>query len=222
MTKSEQAKKIIAPSILAADFGRLADETKRCEDAGADRIHIDVMDGHFVKNFTLGPRAVAAINGATELFLEVHIMIYNPFDYIERFVEAGADMIIFHVEATEDVADILQFIHTCNIKAGLALNPETSLSMALKYLGQCDQLLLMTVNPGFGGQPFIPEVLDKIQLAREQCQQNAIQLDIEVDGGITFDTAKQCTDAGANVLTSGTYLFKEKNMQKAIEQMRNL
>lgn len=215
----------IAASILAGDFGILAEEAKRIEDSGADYLHLDVMDGHFVQNLTMGPQVVAAVNRATDMFLEVHLMIYNPFSYIERFIEAGADRIIFHFEATEDVDDTLEYIRKCSIQAGLAFCPETSMSMIPKYLDRCDMILLMTVNPGFGGQAFMPEVLEKIQFTREVCEKLNIYkggvtaadrssaeqhapFDIEVDGGINAETAKQCIDAGANVIVAGTYLFK--------------
>lgn len=165
----------IEPSILAGDFGRLADEAKRLEDAGADGIHIDIMDGHFVPNLTLGPRAVAAIRKATSLFLDVHLMIYNPFDYIETFAAAGVDRITFHFEATEDVDDTLVFIRRCGKKAGLAFRPETSFSMVHKYLTLCDLILFMTVSPGFGGQQFMPEMVEKVRLARESCDRSNIR-----------------------------------------------
>src|SRR3990167_9190215 len=135
---------LIAPSILSGDFGYLADAAKRAEDAGADLLHVDIMDGHFVKNLTLGPRALQSINKATSLFLDVHLMMYNPFDYVERFIEAGADRITFHFEATEEVEETLAYIRKCNVKAGLAFSPETSESMVLKYLEKCDLILLMT------------------------------------------------------------------------------
>lgn len=233
----------IAPSILSGDFGYLADEAKRIEDSGADLLHIDIMDGHFVPNLTLGPRAVAAINRATNMFLEVHLMIYNPFDYIERFVEAGADRIIFHFEATEDVDETIQYIRKCGIKAGLAFCPETSMSMVTNFLTKCDAILLMTVHPGFGGQEFMPEVLDKIRFTRETCNRLDIRqggvvvkdtkkahsgkgeelippLDIEVDGGINLETACACYEAGANVFVSGTYLFEQPNLTEAVRVMR--
>lgn len=224
----------ICPSILSGDFGRLADEAKRLEQAGADAIHIDIMDGHFVPNLTLGPRAVLAIRKATKLFLDVHIMIYNPYDYIEAFIQSGADRITFHFEATEDVDDTIAFIRRCGKKAGLAFRPETSFSMIPKYLEMCDLILLMTVSPGFGGQKFMPEVVEKIQLTREYCQKHGIRqggiikpgvslppFDIQVDGGIDRETAKICVEAGANVLVSGNYLFHQPDMKKAIENLRH-
>ncbi len=229
----------VEPSIFAADFGHLADEAKRIEDAGADAIHFDIMDGHFVPNLSLSPRGLAAVNRATDLFLDVHIMVYNPFDYIERLVEAGADQITFHVEATEDVEDTLQFIKKCGVKAGLAFCPETSESFIPKYLDKCDMILLMTVNPGFGGQAFLPEVLEKISFARGICDKLDIReggitpdpekphdvshtlppFPIQVDGGINGETAKQCIDAGASNLVAGTYLFTG-DMKEKIRSIR--
>lgn len=210
----------IVPSILAGDFGKLADEAIKIEQAGADGIHIDIMDGHFVPNLTLGPKAVQAIRRATPMFLDVHIMAYRPFDYIERFVESGANRITFHFEATEDVEDTLAYIRKCRVLAGLAFCPETSESLIVKYLNQCDLILLMTVNPGFGGQAFMEEVLDKVQFTRKICDQLGIDRDIQVDGGIDATTGKKCVEAGANVLVSGTYLFKARNMKEAIQGMR--
>lgn len=220
----------VAPSIFAGDFGKLADEAKRIEDAGADAIHVDIMDGHFVPNLTLGPKALAAINRATDLFLDVHIMVYNPFDYVERLIESGADGITFHFEATEDVEDVLQYIRRSNIQAGLAFCPETSESMIPKFLGQCDKILIMTVHPGFGGQAFIESMLSKIELTRDLCNKLHIKADnsqthsnkevwIQVDGGINLETAKRCIDAGANDIVAGTYLF-EGDMKEKINQIR--
>jgi ribulose-phosphate 3-epimerase len=228
----------IAPSIFASDYGRLADEARRVTDAGADSIHIDVMDGHFVRNLSFGPGVVAAINRATDVFLDVHLMIYNPFEYIERFAEAGADSITIHFEATEHVEDTLNYIRKCNVKAGLAFCPETSMSLIPKYLDKCDMILLMTVHPGFGGQPFLNEVLDKVKFTRDLCDQlhvraggvtaksaaEAAQLspfDIQVDGGITQETASLSIEAGANVLVAGVHIFQHAHLAKAIKDLRD-
>ena len=214
-----QKKQIkVEPSILAADFGHIASEVKKITEAGADAMHIDIMDGHFVPNLSMGPKMVAAINRETDLFLDVHLMMYNPYDYIERFVEAGADRITFHIEATEDVEETLTFIRRCNVKAGLAFCPETGQELVVKYLDQCDLVLLMTVRPGFGGQAFLPEVLEKIRFTHKMCA--GLPCDIQVDGGIDDKTAPLCIEAGANVLVAGTYLFKAPDMKQAIRGLR--
>lgn len=230
----------VEPSIFAADFGKLADEARRIEAAGADAIHFDIMDGHFVPNLSLSPKSLAAVNRATDLFLDVHIMVYNPFEYIERLVESGADSITFHFEATEDVEGTLQYIRKCGVKAGLAFCPETSVSMIPKYITQSDLILLMTVHPGFGGQAFLPEVLEKIEFVRNFCQQydireggvraekardkglsDLLEFAIQVDGGINQETAQACVRAGANKLVAGSYLFAG-DMKTKIRQLKEL
>lgn len=213
---------LVAPSILSGNFGALSDEAKRLEKAGADAIHIDIMDGHFVPNLTLGPRAVEAIRRSTDIFLDVHLMIYHPFEFVERFVKAGANRITFHMEATEDILETIQYIQKCNIEVGLSIRPETSPELIVKFLDQLDLILIMTVNPGFGGQSFMSEVLDKIQFIKRACSTRKLTPYIQVDGGINHQTAKQCIDAGANFLVSGSYLFHQPDMKKAITALKEL
>ena len=197
------------------------------------------MDGNFVPNLTMGYSTVAAINRATKMFLDVHLMVYHPYDYIEGMVQSGADRITFHFEATEDVEETINFIRKCNIEAGLAFNPETSMSLIPKYLDLCDSLLIMTVNPGFGGQAFMPDMLEKISFIRDVCnkldirkggvtpkegsRENSLPIfDICVDGGIDNITAEQCVKAGANILVSGSYLFKSPTMADGVKTLRSV
>jgi ribulose-phosphate 3-epimerase len=210
----------IAPSILSADFANLANEIKDVEAGGADYIHVDVMDGHFVPNITLGPMIVEAIRPVTDLPLDVHLMIENPDQYIEAFAEAGADYITVHAEATPHLHRTIQLIKSRGIKAGAVLNPGTPVEMIKHIIEDLDMVLLMTVNPGFGGQSFIQSVVPKIREVNELAQQFNPELEIEVDGGVTAETAKLCSDAGANVLVAGSAIYNEKDRGQAIAAIR--
>lgn len=213
---------IIAPSILAADFAHLADEIRRAEEASADWLHLDIMDGHFVDNISFGPAIVATIRKRTSLPLDVHLMIQHPDHYLPRFLEAGANTITVHVEpeAKHDVARTLAAIRAAGCRAGLALNPATPFSHIEPYLGQIDLALIMTVHPGFGGQPFRPEMMDKVRSARAWTNASASSLDIEVDGGINPKTGRMCVENGANVLVAGTSIFRARDYANAVSEMR--
>ena len=211
---------IVAPSILAADFSRLGDEVKAVEQAGADWIHIDVMDGHFVPNITIGPLVVEAIRKVTELPLDVHLMIENADNYIGEFISAGSDIITVHVEACPHLNRTIQLIKDQDIMAGVVLNPATPLSSLEEILHEIDIVLLMSVNPGFGGQKFIPSMLDKIQNLSEITSHYENPIALEVDGGITSENAGDIVQAGASVLVAGSAVFNSKDYKKAIDSLR--
>jgi ribulose-phosphate 3-epimerase len=210
----------IAPSILSADFSLLGREVKDVEKAGADYIHIDVMDGHFVPNITIGPLIVEAIRPVTSLHFDVHLMIENPENYFQNFVHAGADYISVHVEACKHLHRTIHQIKETGVRAGVVLNPATPVEMIRDVLTDVDLVLLMTVNPGFGGQKFIPNVLKKIEQVRRWRDEQNLHFEIEVDGGINAETAKLCVAAGADVLVAGSYIFNNKDRREAIESIR--
>jgi ribulose-phosphate 3-epimerase len=210
----------IAPSILSADFARLGEEIKDVEAGGADYIHVDVMDGHYVPNITIGPLVVEAIRPITHLPLDVHLMIEQPDQYIEAFARAGANYITVHVEACTHLHRTIQLIKSYGVKAGVVLNPATPAEMVKPILEDVDMVLLMTVNPGFGGQNFISSVLPKITAIRQWADEKGQDLEIEVDGGVNEETAQLCVEAGANVLVAGSAVFNQKDRAKAIAALR--
>ena len=218
-------KKIkISPSILSADFSQLGNEIKRLEEGGADMIHVDVMDGHFVPNLTIGPPVIKALKKNCSIQFDVHLMISPVHKYIEAYSDAGADIITIHPEATEDLSASISKIKELKKKVGVSLNPETKINVIKDYLNQIDLVLVMSVNPGFGGQKFMPEVLDKIRELKKIQKDKGIDFDIEIDGGINFKNSKVAIEAGANILVSGTTVFKSNNgnIKKNIDTLRSL
>ena len=216
-------KKIqISPSILSADFSQLGNEIKRLEEGGADMIHVDVMDGHFVPNLTIGPPIIKDLRKHTKLPFDVHLMISPVHKYIKDYAEAGADIITIHPEATENLEDSIKEIRNFGKKVGVSLNPETKTDVVKNLLSKIDLILIMSVHPGFGGQKFMPEILSKIKEIKNIKDKENLKIDIEVDGGINFDNSKTVIKAGANILVSGTTIFKNNNgnIKKNIEELK--
>jgi len=217
-------KKIqISPSILSADFSQLGKEIKRLEEGGADMIHVDVMDGHFVPNLTIGPPVIKSLKKNSSIMFDVHLMISPVHKYIEAYADAGADIITIHPEATENIKSSISKIKELKKKVGISLNPETKVDVILNHLDEIDLVLIMSVNPGFGGQKFMPEVLKKIEELKKLRIKNNLDFDIEIDGGINFENSKDAIKAGANILVSGTTIFKSNNgdIKKNIELLKS-
>ena len=211
----------ISPSVLACDFSRLAEEVKSIELAGADMVHLDVMDGMFVTNISFGLPVIESLRNKTDLIFDVHLMIASPERYSERFIDAGADILTFHYEATNDPASLLDKIRNRGVKAGISIKPGTSVDVLYPLLEKCDMVLIMTVEPGYGGQQLIAETLEKVKKIRAEISNKGLHVDVQVDGGINSANAKDAISAGANILVAGSSVFKSNDRKQAIDSLRN-
>ena len=214
-------KIIVSPSILAADYGKLAEEITKVVNAGAEYVHIDVMDGHFVPNISIGVPVVQSIRKVTSVVFDCHLMISNPIDYIDAFVKAGADLISFHIESNSDIKETIKKITSAGKKAALVVKPATPIDVVFPYLKDISMVLIMTVEPGFGGQGFMSEMLPKITALKEEIERQGLNVDIQVDGGVDEKTSDLCKKAGANVLVAGSYIFKSADVSEAIKILKS-
>lgn len=210
----------ISPSVLAADFSRLGEQIKRVEDAGAEYLHLDVMDGIFVPNISFGPCVISALRKDSKMAFDVHLMITDPIRYVDDFINVGADIITIHYESCEDPLSVVRYIRSRGVKASVSVKPQTSVEVLYPMLNELDMALVMTVEPGFGGQKLIPETVSKVRKLRDYANKSRINIDIEVDGGIGADNLTMLTDAGANVIVAGSSIFKAADPKKAIDDMR--